>query len=43
MKFAIITDIHLGAEAYCKGILRKINQEAKTFLDDFVEKMNNNK
>ena len=42
MKFAILTDIHLGPEGYYKGILRKINKDVKIFLDDFVDEMNNN-
>lgn len=41
MKFAILTDIHLGPEEYFKGVLRKINKDAKVFLDDFVKEMNN--
>ncbi len=42
MKFAILTDIHLGPEGYHKGVLRKMNKDVKLFLDDFVEEMNNN-
>lgn len=42
MKFAILTDIHLGPEGYYKGVLRKINKDVKSFLDDFIEEMNNN-
>lgn len=42
MKFAILTDIHLGPEGYYKGVLRRISENVKIFLDDFVEKMNNN-
>jgi 3',5'-cyclic AMP phosphodiesterase CpdA len=41
MKFAILTDIHLGPEGYYKG-LRKINNNVKFFLDDFIKEMNNN-
>ena len=41
MKFAILTDIHLGPEGYYKG-LRKINKDVKFFLNDFVKEMNNN-
>lgn len=41
MKFAILTDIHLGSEKYYKGVLRKINKNVKTFLNDFVAEMNN--
>lgn len=42
MKFVILTDIHLGPEGHYKGVLRKMNKDVKFFLDDFVEKMNNN-
>lgn len=42
MKFAILTDIHLGPEGQYKGILRKMNKDAKIFLDDFIEEMNSN-
>lgn len=42
MKFAILTDIHLGPEGHYKGVLRKINKDVKFFLNDFVEEMNNN-
>ena len=41
MKFVIITDIHLGPEGYWRGILRKINANAKQYLTNFVVKMNN--
>lgn len=37
-----MTDIHLGPEGRFHGILRKINKDAKIFLDDFVEEMNKN-
>lgn len=42
MKFAILTDIHLGPEGYYKGVLRKINKDVKFFLNDFVDEMDNN-
>jgi len=42
MKFAIITDIHLGPEGFHKGILRKVNKDVKIFLADFVKEMNKN-
>ncbi len=40
MKFAILTDIHLGPEGHLRGVLRKMNKDVKKFLDDFVEEMN---
>jgi len=42
MKFAILTDIHLGPEGYYKGMLRRISKNVKIFLDDFVDEINNN-
>jgi len=42
MKFAILTDIHLGPEGRFRGVLRKMNKDAKIFLDDFIEEMNSN-
>lgn len=42
MKFAILSDIHLGPDGYYKGVLRKINKDVINFLDEFVEEMNNN-
>ena len=41
MKFAIITDIHMGPEGFFNGVLRKITKDAKQFLDEFVDEMNN--
>jgi len=41
MKFAILTDIHLGPEGFYKGTLRKINSNVKYFLDNFVDDINN--
>ncbi|HRY82279.1 MAG TPA: metallophosphoesterase [Candidatus Moranbacteria bacterium] len=40
MKFAILSDIHLGPEEYYKNVLRKINKNVKIFLDNFVEEIN---
>jgi DNA repair exonuclease SbcCD nuclease subunit len=42
MKFAILTDSHLGPEGYYKGVLRRISKDVKIYLDDFVDEMNNN-
>lgn len=42
MKFAILTDIHLGPEGHFRGVLRKMNKDVKIFLDDFVAEMKNN-
>jgi 3',5'-cyclic-AMP phosphodiesterase len=40
MKFAILTDIHLGPTGYYKGVLRKISKDAKRLLEHFVDEMN---
>lgn len=40
MKFAILTDIHLGLEAHFNGVLRKMSKDAKVFLDNFINQMN---
>jgi 3',5'-cyclic AMP phosphodiesterase CpdA len=42
MKFAILTDIHLGPEGVYNGTLRKVNKDAKKLLNEFIEEMNNN-
>ena len=42
MKFAILADIHFGPEGHWKGVLRKMNKDVKSFLDDFIKEMNNN-
>jgi 3',5'-cyclic AMP phosphodiesterase CpdA len=42
MKFALLTDIHLGPEFYFKGILRKVNKDVKIYLEEFIEEMNGN-
>lgn len=40
MKFAILTDIHIGQEAYYKGVLRRINKDVKIFLNNFIDEIN---
>lgn len=42
MKFAILTDIHLGPNASYKGVLRKLNKDVKVFLKEFIDEMNDN-
>ncbi len=42
MRFVILTDIHLGPEIHFRGVLRKVNKNAKIFLDEFIRQMNNN-
>lgn len=39
MKFAILSDIHLWPEGTRKGIVRKLNQNVLTLLDDFVKEI----
>lgn len=39
MRFAVLTDTHLGPEGYYKGILRKMNKNAKLLLKEFVKKV----
>ncbi|MDB5237771.1 MAG: hypothetical protein JWM46_41 [Candidatus Kaiserbacteria bacterium] len=39
MRFAIISDIHVGDEAEYKGVVRKLSRHSVPFLTDFVEKM----
>lgn len=41
MKFVILTDIHLGPQDYFNGVIRKISVDAKFYLDNFVNEMNN--
>lgn len=41
MKFAIITDIHLGPDGFWKGVQRKIGANVVEFVDNFIETMNN--
>jgi manganese-dependent ADP-ribose/CDP-alcohol diphosphatase len=41
MKFAIITDIHLGPDGFWKGVQRKIGANAVEFVNNFIEAMNN--
>jgi len=40
MKFAILTDIHLGPEVHYKGVLRKMSKNVKPFLEKFIAEMN---
>jgi len=40
MKFAAITDIHVGESAYHNGIMRKLSQYAKPLISDFVNQVN---
>lgn len=42
MRFAIISDIHIGPEWYYNWVLRKINSNVKVFLNNFIDDMNNN-
>jgi len=40
VRFALITDVHLGPLAYFEGKLRKLSHEAAALTRDFVERMN---
>ena len=40
MKFAIISDIHVGEESEHKGVIRKLSRYSLKFLDDFIARMN---
>lgn len=40
MKFAVVTDIHIGAYQQYKGVYRKNTLYSKKFLEKFVQKMN---
>ena len=42
MKFVILADIHLGPQAYFKGVLRKVNDNAMILIKNFVEEINKN-
>jgi len=42
MKFAILTDIHLGPEGHYKCVIKIMNKDVKIFLDDFIDEMNRN-
>jgi len=41
MKFAIISDIHLGPGASYNGKIREITENAVLFVNDFIDRMNN--
>lgn len=41
MKFVILADIHLGPEEFWHGALRRINNDAKLYLANFVVEINN--
>ncbi|HLM83727.1 MAG TPA: metallophosphoesterase [Candidatus Bathyarchaeia archaeon] len=41
MKFAIITDIHMGPDGFFKGVRRKIGTNVVEFVNNFIETMNN--
>ena len=40
MKFAIISDIHVGEEGEHKGVMRKLSRYSMQFLKDFIARMN---
>ncbi len=40
MKFAIISDIHLGQESEFKGVVRKLSRHSKRLLEKFIIDMN---
>lgn len=40
MKFAIISDVHLGENCFIKGVDRKLGRHSKELLDKFVNIMN---
>lgn len=42
MRFAIITDIHLGPEFFLKGVQRRINKNVKQLVNKFIQDMNKN-
>ena len=41
MKFVILSDLHVGPEAYYHGVLRKINKNVNEMLSNFVNVVNN--
>lgn len=41
MKFAIVSDIHIGQEEEYKGVVRKMSRHSLSFLNSFIDKMNN--
>ncbi|MFC1722857.1 metallophosphoesterase family protein [Nanoarchaeota archaeon] len=42
MRFAVIGDIHIGPEAYFKGVLRKLNKDVINYIHEFNRHMNEN-
>lgn len=42
MRFAIITDIHYGPRFFLKGVQRRLNENAKDMVNDFITDMNDN-
>ena len=40
MKFAIISDIHIGQEEEFKGVIQKMSRHSLPFLNEFIKKMN---
>jgi len=40
MRFAILTDIHLGPEGHYQDVIRKISKDVKLFLDEFIQEIN---
>jgi len=40
MRFAVISDIHLGPRGYLRGVPQKLGEHAELLLANFVERMN---